>query len=722
MDKSFTSLTYKKGPSRQECTRFIAKFKSVVLTNSESEQNKMDHNQGKHEPKDENETSERTKHDQTKPKFIAYRIRIGDDYVITINEGKKSEKGKRTIIKTNEPTNRQQGNQTGNKKPEESVSELIDSTSLEEKPPYPQTSTAKTTLAFAENANVVFRETQNKASYDEELPNESDDMKAAKLGSRVEMEILNAKRTKETSKKTTFDTVENIRDELHDSGTKPTKILLPLQANSETKGIIKKHPKLNISINKVTAYSGKENQRTTKSSESARDIEAKEPENSNLQLTDNKNKRVLGSATVKYKLSIQATTNQESRKSAVKASPQEDTIQKMPAIQEVYEMSSYLLKNFSPESSTSFVSVESDHPFKSVRQELNELLQVASLTGVSSESLFRILCNILEEVTTIQRTPIAEDSPESTISLESLDENVVLMSNNYYIVNIEQIKSMAEILDRINKVVSTLIKYCNAIRSDTSEQESTKEDRQDEGTSRIARTIENNSKRSSSTFRENHTRGTNTITFMPRSNESTSTITEKVHRQTKKYTVNVVEIADGQPFDKGAVQSINSNDSSVDPQSFLTDSFRSNTNSIRSSSIPGSHNTMASYQVHHLNSLGSQTSESDLEVSLGECKSTRHQTERETSQQSDESEKRLIRKKSRFRATHKRSNDAVNTKDELLALLDNVEKLLINNSADRYEMMILLEQIFTEYSKSAQKAVTDLGKFIVTFNKNNSYL
>lgn len=696
MDKSFTSLTYKKGPSKQECSRFIAKFKSVVLVNWEVEQQKMDaqnkrkreqhmdqQNQEKYGPKNVKKevnsktTGEKTS-DSPKPIFLAYKIKIDDEYIITIkNQGCKLKSEYPIPTKPDESPNSEQAKRR----------ERIN----------PESSTNKTTLSLSTSEETLLK-ANNKVRI-----NESDDIEAAK-------HELNVKRTEKTSYKATVDTAEvNEYQFVNNSDNILTQRLTLLEEqSSEFIGSIRIQPNVEISLSKTIGPKEREAKRTSKRREAkTEEIEIKRAD------------------------SLTLPTDKENTKAV------ED--------EDVNRITSSRSKNISVSYSSSLT--DDNHPFRFVKQELSELLQMASMMGISSESLFRVLCNILEELNTmnpvprtsadLQTCPFSEDSRE-TPSWEECegrnDDNAVHLSDNYYIVNIEQIKSMAQITDRINRVVSTLLKCCNALKLEPIEGETAKANFQKEDIRGIPTTSENKDSTS------------NTEDTSKRSEESTSTMSEDLRG--KEYTINVVEIAEA-PFDLGTNQSTNTGSSlpSIDPLSFVTDSLRSSSDSMFSSTIPESENTFGSYAVHHLNSFGSQTSCTDLELSnvkhpttyhkLGNLqhhtiqsdgsgmlfkRKTEHAVRRENSLPSDESEWTFKQKRSRFRASQSRGSDTINITGELLALLDNVEKLLINNCADRYEMMILLEQIFSEYARSAQKAVADLKKFIVTFNKNNSYL
>lgn len=708
MDKSFTSLTYKKGPSKQECSRFIAKFKSVVLVNWEVEQQKMDaqnkrkrehhmdqQNQEEHEYKRDQQnqekygpknvkkevnsktTGEKTS-DSPKPIFLAYKIKIDDEYIITIkNQGCKLKSEYPIPTKPDESPKSEQAKRR----------ERIN----------PESSTNKTTLSLSTSEETL-RKANNKVRI-----NESNDIEAAK-------HELNVKRTEETSYKATVDTAEvNEYQFVNNSDNILTQRLTLLEEqSSEFIGSIRIQPNVEISLSKTIGPKEREAKRTSKRREAkTEEIEIKRAD------------------------SLTLPTDKENTKAV------ED--------EDVNRIASSRSKNISVSYSSSLT--DDNHPFRFVKQELSELLQMASMMGISSESLFRVLCNILEELNTmnpvprtsadLQTCPFSEDSRE-TPSWEECegrnDDNAVHLSDNYYIVNIEQIKSMAQITDRINRVVSTLLKCCNALKLEPIEGETAKANFQKEDIRGIPTTSENKDSTS------------NTEDTSKRSEESTSTMSEDLRG--KEYTINVVEIAEA-PFDLGTNQSTNTGSSlpSIDPLSFVTDSLRSSSDSMFSSTIPESENTFGSYAVHHLNSFGSQTSCTDLELSnvkhpttyhkLGNLqhhtiqsdgsgmlfkRKTEHAVQRENSLPSDESEWIFKQKRSRFRASQSRGSDTINITGELLALLDNVEKLLINNCADRYEMMILLEQIFSEYARSAQKAVADLKKFIVTFNKNNSYL
>lgn len=696
MDKSFTSLTYKKGPSKQECSRFIAKFKSVVLVNWEVEQQKMDaqnkrkreqhmdqQNQEKYGPKNVKKevnsktTGEKTS-DSPKPIFLAYKIKIDDEYIITIkNQGCKLKSEYPIPTKPDESPKSEQAKRR----------ERIN----------PESSTNKTTLSLSTSEETL-RKANNKVRI-----NESDDIEAAK-------HELNVKRTEETSYKATVDTAKvneyQFVNKLDNILTQ--RLTLLEEQSSEFIGSIRIQPNVEISLSKTIGPKEREAKRTSKRREAkTEEIEIKRAD------------------------SLTLPTDKENTKAV------ED--------EDVNRITSSRSKNISVSYSSSLT--DDNHPFRFVKQELSELLQMASMMGISSESLFRVLCNILEELNTmnpvprtsadLQTCPFSEDSRE-TPSWEECegrnDDNAVHLSDNYYIVNIEQIKSMAQITDRINRVVSTLLKCCNALKLEPIEGETAKANFQKEDIRGIPTTSENKDSTS------------NTEDTSKRSEESTSTMSEDLRG--KEYTINVVEIAEA-PFDLGTNQSTNTGSSlpSIDPLSFVTDSLRSSSDSMFSSTIPESENTFGSYAVHHLNSFGSQTSCTDLELSnvkhpttyhkLGNLqhhtiqsdgsgmlfkRKTEHAVQRENSLPSDESEWIFKQKRSRFRASQSRGSDTINITGELLALLDNVEKLLINNCADRYEMMILLEQIFSEYARSAQKAVADLKKFIVTFNKNNSYL
>lgn len=696
MDKSFTSLTYKKGPSKQECSRFIAKFKSVVLVNWEVEQQKMDaqnkrkreqhmdqQNQEKYGPKNVKKevnsktTGEKTS-DSPKPIFLAYKIKIDDEYIITIkNQGCKLKSEYPIPTKPDESPKSEQAKRR----------ERIN----------PESSTNKTTLSLSTSEETL-RKANNKVRI-----NESNDIEAAK-------HELNVKRTEETSYKATVDTAEvNEYQFVNNSDNILTQRLTLLEEqSSEFIGSIRIQPNVEISLSKTIGPKEREAKRTSKRREAkTEEIEIKRAD------------------------SLTLPTDKENTK-AVEA-------------EDVNRIASSRSKNISVSYSSSLT--DDNHPFRFVKQELSELLQMASMMGISSESLFRVLCNILEELNTmnpvprtsadLQTCPFSEDSRE-TPSWEECegrnDDNAVHLSDNYYIVNIEQIKSMAQITDRINRVVSTLLKCCNALKLEPIEGETAKANFQKEDIRGIPTTSENKDSTS------------NTEDTSKRSEESTSTMSEDLRG--KEYTINVVEIAEA-PFDLGTNQSTNTGSSlpSIDPLSFVTDSLRSSSDSMFSSTIPESENTFGSYAVHHLNSFGSQTSCTDLELSnvkhpttyhkLSNLqhhtiqsngsgmlfkRKTEHAVQRENSLPSDENEWTFKQKRSRFRASQSRGSDTINITGELLALLDNVEKLLINNCADRYEMMILLEQIFSEYARSAQKAVADLKKFIVTFNKNNSYL
>lgn len=707
---------------------------------------------------EENSLARRQDKLDRKSKFNAFKITIGNDYVIRINQLPNL-----SDTKTND-------------------GELHNGNTVPRKTEFNETKTFSLTSSTTGN---VFK---RKESLSEWQLNKSDHFKLEKLDTDTKM--INAETLDTTEKKRRIDNYENgiVRGSKGSDQKRDNK-------NSETiqTKVVESNPIKKDSL---------ERKKSSKKTKGEVFVQGNSTVNTNLkkipvQQSDHENtitsESFPGNSTIRNGPSVATTFSEKSRivESILGKPPPSVTFQEESADQKPNQTTSSVPENPRLQTSTANLS--------EIKKELDAWLQVDKLTRVNSDSLCQVLSQVLEEISSVNMLPAElQDSSDS-----SNPRDIIIQSNKYYIVNIEQIKSMAEILDRISKVIHALMKYSNPEEEMICECE-------DNfcacgnaiGSNGNTYTNTENGQETQSKTDSNKNSEIETDSLLIDNNDLTIG-NDTDDQDTIEWIVNHATVTNDQRFSTlGTSQSVATefggySTDDLDPESgptssvvvdqFLCESAPSsdNANSSLSSQaelvqtdslllkcclferLPGyseattvtppNQNSSGSYNPY-FNSLGSQTSGTELhsEAIGSQGESCQHDYHSLGSQTSDSDIERLVRQreiyqremsharesnherelnqdrgrqrksnrqKSRFRSLAKiKTNDSVKTTDELLALLDDVEKLLMNNCADRYEMMILLQQIFGDYAKSAQKAVTDLRKFIVTFNKNNSYL
>ncbi|KAI5696794.1 hypothetical protein M8J75_000281 [Diaphorina citri] len=837
MDKSFTSLTYKKGPSKQQCSQFIERFKSVVLMSTESERDKTEsrtdelkHNEDeskgdedrseqeelteaeeieKYENKlecaldeiksedltrseedklecalDEIKSEDLTRSEEDKilddlrTKCNVFRIKIGSDYVITINTGKNRIE---SIHEDNVPSGFQTSEVNEEAEINESEPREIEYHDIEPVEGEPESNGPDFVCKGGEcnackppsrkrrrnksEGHIKYSEKRNEKETASSLETINETSETFSKSGKFNNEFL--KTAKQISRKLAFQ-CEVPKSEITENVTltsKPGKVIINeifdpnglVRLKKSSSGLIHSRPGATRILPIVPETQSEINNET------------------------------IGESTLSVKLDA-ITKDKQAEENENSSQPEDESV----CVLEIDIKEDILDTHIDGDSKHSFrnVSIKSTNLSitTSMKEDLDARLQADIMTDLSSDALCSILSAVLEEMAILNNKEKTQDPGtieniriDSVNTANGTDDDIVVVADNYYIVNIDQLKCIGEIMNRIDQVLNKLLTYHKTYVSRSKHKASTTPlqpkttPSNDEGNTNMNKSsvgsVANHSIISedrtpapgqimtdfsvnqktietiNSTFDSPNTKGISNDppeksidTLVGAEFTKSSTSPRFATLLTGEETPNTI------PSD-GTFNTVNTHMSEYLSNQGTNNNFsnQGTSNNIDTQGTPHTIETLLSnpdpstpMETSLLASLGSQTSDTGHESkgttppsNLGSDDSHKnnegHRSKATTTSSnlaSDGSHKKIDKPRSRFKTgkSSKHRRDAAKLAEELLDLLTDVEKLLINNCADRYEMMILLEQIMGDYGRSARKAVADLKKFIVTFNKNNSYL